>query len=350
MTTVRKWLIRWLQYGLIGTLILVVVGGITRLTDSGLSITQWDVIMGVIPPLNHDDWQAAYSRYQQFPQYKLTQTATSLQDFKIIFFWEYLHRLLGRFLGLVLILPLIIFQMKKWLTKKQSYAFSILVFLGISQALMGWYMVKSGLVDVPNVSHYRLSGHLGLALIIVGFLFLLIQTLRFPEKRSFSNKQVLFWGFLSVLVFIQSVWGAFVAGLDAGLVYNTYPKMNNDWIPLFSDSLISFLTNQVSGVQFLHRLLGHFILIGSVLAWTLHYYQTTDAFTKNPVFPLLISISIQVALGISVLLLRVPIVLAVLHQLIAFIVWLSCLDLLHQQLYKHNDLAFKPATLQNNLQ
>jgi cytochrome c oxidase assembly protein subunit 15 len=342
----RNWILLWLYCGLFGTLLLVAVGGITRLTDSGLSITEWDVIMGIIPPLNHDEWLAAYKEYQQYPQFNLTQTAASLPDFKFIFFWEYIHRLLGRILGLVLIIPLAFFQVKKWLTTKQLIAFGILILLGFSQAVMGWYMVKSGLINQPNVSHFRLAGHLGLALVIVGYLFLLIQTLRYPQKNSYSITFVVILGLVSFLVFVQSIWGAFVAGLDAGLVYNTYPKMNHSWIPNFSDSVLSFLTRHVSGVQFFHRLLGHSILIFSVLLWILNAAKSRENNERNPISPLLITLGVQVVLGITVLLYHVPILLAVIHQLVAFFIWLICLNLLHQQFYKHDHQILKLTTHQ----
>ena len=205
----------WLYSGLFLIALMVIIGGITRLTHSGLSIVEWKLIGGTIPPLNDIQWQETFEKYQQFPEYQKINTEMSLSEFKSIFFWEYLHRLLGRLIGLVFIIPFIIFWNKKWFNFKQKKQLLILLGLGALQGFLGWFMVKSGLVDVPAVSHYRLALHLITAFGLMCYIYWLVLSFNEVEKKPNNNINKLSKWFIVALT-IQIIYGAFVAGLKAG--------------------------------------------------------------------------------------------------------------------------------------
>ena len=214
----------WLT--LVATMVffMVLIGGITRLTDSGLSMVDWRPIMGVLPPMNQQEWQETFQKYQSYPEYQKINQDMDLEGFKRIFFWEYFHRLFGRLLGVVFFIPFALFVAKKQLSPSQIKKYSIAFILGGSQGLLGWYMVQSGLVSRPDVSHYRLAAHLLLALTIIGYLYWLILELKF-EKRQFTwanrNTGSVMSLFFLLLLIIQILYGAFVAGLDACLLYTS---------------------------------------------------------------------------------------------------------------------------------
>lgn len=222
-------IIIWLVFVCLMIFAMVIIGGITRLTDSGLSMVEWKPLMGAIPPLTEAEWLRVFDLYKQYPEYQKVNSGMELSEFKFIFFWEYFHRLFGRLIGVVFFIPYVYFLFKKKIEKKLNKKLFIAFILGGLQGLMGWYMVKSGLIDRPDVSHFRLAAHFGLALTIIGYIFWIIL-----GQINFSNQKLiyypkLFWSLaiLLVILSVQIIYGAFVAGLDAGLAYNTFPTMGD---------------------------------------------------------------------------------------------------------------------------
>lgn len=321
----NKSIIIWLLTGCILILTMVVVGGITRLTNSGLSMVDWNLFMGAIPPLNETDWNEMFSKYKETPEFKKINFDYTLDDFKFIFFWEYFHRMIGRLLGLVFIVPFIYFLIKKKLNSRLIKQSLILFGLGSLQATIGWWMVKSGLIDRPDVSHYRLAVHLTTAFITCSYTLWVALPL-IIKKNSIGNTKI--FNYLKILLFIvliQIVYGAFVAGLNAGLAYPTWPKMGNQFIPIevFSSNPQWNFLNGVFGVQFVHRMLA--IIVAS---FSIFIYLKTKSLSleKNGVISLNVVfgiIFIQFLLGVLTLLFEVPISLALLHQLGAFFLLLS---------------------------
>ena len=236
----------WLLSGCLLIFIMVIIGGITRLTDSGLSMSTWKLIGGTIPPLNLEEWIAAFDIYKATPEGKMNSHYV-LDDFKYIFFWEYLHRMIGRLLGLVFIIPFIYFLIKKKLNRKLIYQSLVLFTMGAMQGAIGWWMVKSGLVDNPDVSHYRLAIHLITAFLTCAFAFWVALPIIYPGKREGNNKLLKLTSWLFIVVILQIIYGAFVAGLDAGRVCNTWPKMCGEWIPESISTLTPFWENSVKG-------------------------------------------------------------------------------------------------------
>ncbi|MBK9177182.1 MAG: COX15/CtaA family protein [Flavobacteriales bacterium] len=305
----------WLVTGCVLIACMVVIGGITRLTGSGLSITVWDPIMGALPPLDESAWNRAFDQYKRIPEYELVNSDMDLAGFKRIYFWEYLHRNWGRLMSLVFIIPFVFFWRKGLLTgwlMKRSIA--ILIGGGLVGAL-GWFMVKSGLADNPDVSHFRLAIHLCAAFTVFCMVLWTVFDIR-SGKRGFANdgSSVGKWSrVLLALLAVQIVWGAFTAGLDAGRIYNTWPLMNGAFIPenvtAFS-SLWQNLADHKDGVQFVHRNLAWLVAIGFVgFAWR---------FRSTPDLPwrlLMGAVLLQFTLGVLAILTQVHLALGVLHQL-----------------------------------
>ncbi|MEM6811577.1 MAG: COX15/CtaA family protein [Pseudomonadota bacterium] len=297
----------WL-FGVAGlVLAMAVIGAITRLTESGLSMVEWRPLIGTIPPLTTEEWQRVFDLYRETPEYNLKNAGMDLEEFKFIFFWEWFHRFWGRLIGLAYALPLIYF----WVRNKipQGYKAKLLfgLFLGGSQAIMGWYMVESGLVDRPDVSHFRLAAHLSLAFVIFSYLLWLGFDLNQTPRKNVSKK-IKIYGLVSLgLVAITIIWGAYVAGLNGGLVYNTWPKMGPHWIPPEVTSLISLKTDPVA-VQYTHRWIA---VITMAIVLFFAYKIKSFAIAGVMIF--------QVGLGIATLLTQVDITLAALHQFNAFI-------------------------------
>ena len=321
----NKSVILWLLSGCFLILSMVVIGGITRLTDSGLSMVDWNLVEGAIPPLNQTDWLELFNKYKQTPEFQKINSDYSLKDFKFIFFWEYLHRMIGRLLGIVFIVPFLYFLIKKLLNKKLIQQSLVLFSLGALQATIGWWMVKSGLVDRPDVSHYRLAVHLTTAFLTCSYTLWVALPLIFKKKSKGNHKVLRYLLLLSVVVIIQIIYGAFVAGLKAGLAFPTWPKMGTEFIPteVFSSNPQWNFLNGVFGVQFVHRILAIFVVIISIFI----YYKTKFLKLENPqkislkiIFSL---IFIQFILGVFTLIYSVPISLAILHQLGAFFLLLS---------------------------
>lgn len=332
---------RWLWLGIVLVLMLVAVGGITRLTDSGLSMTNWNLLLDMVPPMNESEWQAEFMAYQNFPEYIHSTAGMTLHEFKFIYFWEYLHRLIARVIGLVFILPAAFFFFKGWLSSAMKRDLGFLLLLGALQAAMGWIMVKSGLVDVPYVSHYRLAAHLFLALLIVGFCYYIVQKMKYQQFSitiSQTMPQSYTWisGSMFILFLLQVIWGAFTAGLDAGLIYNTFPKMNNGWIPEQVFALQALFESQ-GFVQLAHRVLGTLLLAAAAGFGLWTEYTFTDLRLLKRTRLLVGLILSQYALGIGTLLMSVPVYMGVIHQIMAFLILLSFIHLYVVTQYTFNN-------------
>ena len=305
----RRQVAIWLFICAAFTFAMVVVGGITRLTESGLSIVEWQPIIGALPPLSQADWEALFAKYRETPQYQKVFSAIGLEGFKSIFWWEYAHRLLGRVIGLVFLVPFLFFYFKKKLSRPLTWKLEALFVLGGLQGAMGWYMVKSGLVDDPRVSHFRLTAHLGLALVIFSIEFWLALGL-LKERAGKSN--LLARGVLG-LVFLMALSGGFVAGMRAGHAYNSFPLMNGHLIPPEAFMLEPWWSNffwNVATVQLAHRAIFWLLLVLVPLLW----WQARRTPAKVAAHHLLAMFVIQSSLGISTLLLAVPVPLAAAHQ------------------------------------
>jgi cytochrome c oxidase assembly protein subunit 15 len=304
---------------------MILVGGITRLTDSGLSITEWKPISGAIPPLNDQAWLADFERYQQTTEYQVQNSAMTLNEFRSIFWWEWGHRQLGRLIGLVTALPLLVFWWRGELTPRlKPRLVGLLILIGV-QGGIGWWMVASGLVDRLDVSQYRLATHLGMAFVILGITVWLALEARFGPAleragRLFAPTSVL-WG----LILIQIVLGAFVAGLDAGRIYNTWPGMNGDVIPegyLAGLPFFQAIFESHAAVQLHHRWTGYLIVLaGGILSVLIFRHNRTALRPFMVILPALITG--QAALGIAALLAVVPIQLALAHQAGAILLFLA---------------------------
>ncbi|MFT7245060.1 MAG: cytochrome c oxidase assembly protein subunit 15 [Candidatus Azotimanducaceae bacterium] len=311
---------------------MIVVGGITRLTESGLSMVEWRPLFGTLPPLSDGEWQRVFMEYKNYPQYQLVNAGMSLDAFKTIFYWEYGHRLLGRLIGVMFALPFFFFLLTGQIEASLKPKLWLALGLGGMQGLMGWYMVKSGLVDEPLVSHYRLAAHLCLALLIFAYLSWLVlgqlQVSRVSVSRLFNRTALLFVG----LLIIQIVWGAFVAGNRAGYGFNTYPLMNGQWLPDVALNLLpiwhNFLDNNAM-LQFIHRWVGAAVLLTATALMLIAFLreQTT---VKVMVLALLAAVLLQFWLGVMTLLYVVPIGLGSLHQAGACVVVLAVVILLYR--------------------
>jgi heme a synthase len=322
-TTQKRIVTYWLYLGLFLVGLMIIIGGITRLTHSGLSMVEWKLIGGTIPPLNETQWQETFTKYQQFPEYKKINTGMSLSQFKAIFFWEYLHRLFGRLIGLTFIIPFFIFWIKKWLSNTQKKQLIVLLGLGALQGFLGWFMVKSGLVDIPAVSHYRLAIHLITAFGLMCYIYWL--TLSFNNIKRQSNQIInrLSKWLIGVLV-IQIIYGAFVAGLKAGYLL---PLEGGIFKSIFGYSVRTAsdfsLLNNGFDIQAFHRLFAWVVFAISIIIYN-KSKNTNLKTTGMLVFGLVIT---QISLGIVTLLLRIQIHVATSHQFIAILLLLSVIRL-----------------------
>ena len=266
--TQNKPIIIWLLTGCLLIFLMVIIGGITRLTNSGLSMVDWNPIMGFIPPLSDMDWNVAFEKYKLYPEYQLMNSHFTLEEFKSIFFWEYLHRLIGRVIGMVFLLPFIYFLIKKMLPKKLFIQCMLLFGMGGLQGVIGWWMVKSGLVKNPDVSHYRLATHLIMAFLTFAYTFWVAMGLMYSEGggKNFKSLRTTLYFIFGITIF-QIMYGAFVAGLNAGFVMNTFPKMDNQWIndsvTAMSPIWLNFVEG-LGGVQFIHRYTAY-VVVGVIV-------------------------------------------------------------------------------------
>jgi cytochrome c oxidase assembly protein subunit 15 len=327
----------WLLSGCFLVFLMVVIGGITRLTGSGLSITEWKVIMGTLPPLNETEWLEAFEKYKQIPQFKLINHYFSLSDFKFIFFWEWFHRLIGRVIGLVFIIPFLYFWIKGRINKNLLPKLIIIFLLGGLQGFLGWFMVSSGLSQLTYVSHFRLAAHLITAFATFGFIFWIALDVNKQRQNNIveQKKNIRLWRWFFSLLILQIIYGAFVAGLHAGFEINTWPLMNGKlfFTDSFSDNgLLYNLLNNKSGVQIVHRYLAYAVVVSTILfALKLKKYHLNLVKASNI---LVIAVSFQFILGIlTILFINIDtwkVTLGVLHQSGAFILFASYIYALHK--------------------
>ncbi len=311
---INKYISYWLISIFLIVSLMIVVGGLTRLTDSGLSITQWQLFSGALPPLNANKWNYYFDLYKKIPEYKLQNYSMTLDDFKVIFWWEFMHRFLGRLIGILFLLPLIFFTIK--LGFKKTVNFHLIFLLICLQGFIGWYMVSSGLIDRVDVSHYRLALHLVLAFIILSLI--LWNYLNYKEIHLPSKKINNFLPFsLVIFLFIQLVIGAFVSGMDAGKIYNTWPLMGSNYFPdgnliinLFSFSSL----NDPSIVQFIHRNLAYLIMIFYLfILFKIYRDKIPDYFKILNIIGFLLIL--QILLGILTLLSGAQMFISSMHQI-----------------------------------
>jgi cytochrome c oxidase assembly protein subunit 15 len=310
----------WLYIVALMVLAMVVVGGITRLTDSGLSITEWQPISGAIPPLSAADWAAEFENYKKIPQYTVLNEGMSLDEFKFIFWWEWGHRFLGRVIGFVFAVPFLVFLVQRRFNWSLAVPLAVLFLLGGLQGAIGWWMVSSGLQDLTSVSQYRLATHLGAALLL--FLALIWVARRLSPARPVpTDAQRGPVSLLLCLVYLQIIAGAFVAGLDAGQGYNTWPLMDGSLVPQGLDAMDPWWKNLFENaltVPFIHRTIAYVIVLyaAALFVWKRGAGGFAGANGWLPRIALLIVL--QACLGISTLVLRVPLPLALGHQALAF--------------------------------
>jgi cytochrome c oxidase assembly protein subunit 15 len=300
---------------------MVVLGGVTRLTRSGLSIVEWDPIMGVIPPITEQEWHETFDKYKESPEYKKVNVGMDLQGFKSIFYFEYFHRLLGRLIGLAFLLPFLYFLIRGRIRKSLVPQMVTMFVLGGLQGLLGWYMVKSGLVDRPHVSQYRLTAHLTAAIIIYSYILWTALSLlrRQPENtgiEGFASLRSYGLGVTGVIL-VMIISGGFVAGTKAGFAYNTFPLMGDRFIP---DGLLMLqpwymnLFENITTVQFDHRMIAYLLMLLVPLYWWRVHRSQVVSRTRTMAHLMLAMFVIQVTLGISTLLLHVPVALGASHQ------------------------------------
>ncbi|MEZ5759347.1 MAG: COX15/CtaA family protein [Emcibacteraceae bacterium] len=311
---------------------MVVVGGVTRLTESGLSMVNWEPISGVIPPLNDQQWTTEFEAYKQYPEYQKVNKGMSLDEFKSIFYWEYSHRLLGRLIGILFAVPFFIFMARRKVKRALKPHLWTMLILGGCQGLLGWWMVKSGLIDRPDVSHYRLTAHLGLAILIYIYMFWVALRLVMPIKEKTFYRPTKLAAFYVVIIFIQILLGGLVAGLNAGLVSDTWPLMFGSLIPdglLGNNPWYSNLLDNPLTLHFEHRTFAYAVLIVAVtLWWKLHNENSRSVRIAS--FLVLLTILLQITLGVLTVVNMVPIPLAAAHQIGAVLTLSAALFLLNR--------------------
>jgi len=314
MDPFKRFIEIWLYSMFILVFLIVAVGGLTRLTDSGLSITEWELFKGILPPLTDAKWLFYFDEYKKIPEYIEINYNMTLSEFKVIYYWEYGHRILARLIGLFSIIPMIYLFFKFKKERKNIFKYSLIFILICVQGFVGWFMVSSGLIENTDVSHYRLALHLSLALTILSIIFwFIMETIKIsPFKKKFNNS---FLNFFFILIILQIVLGAFLAGMDGGLIYNSWPDMNGNFLPNDINNIDLFLYSSLdnpSVVQFYHRFTAYLLFISLLF---LNYYTYRTKIDFKPVLILNIAIFVQIVLGIVTLITGVKITYASLHQL-----------------------------------
>jgi len=319
----------WLISIFLLVIIIIIVGGLTRLTDSGLSITEWELFKGILPPLNIEKWDFYFNEYKKIPEYKSINYNMSIEEFKVIYYWEYAHRLIARLIGLFSIIPLIYiyFKYKNRLLKDLKYL-SIFILICF-QGFLGWFMVKSGLVNNTDVSHYRLALHLGVALLVLSMTFwFILEKLNIKKFiNRLNNKFILIFLFL---ILIQIILGVFLSGLNGGLLYNSWPDMNGNFFPsdiIRNDLYNSQIFDNPSVIQFYHRITAYMLIL-ILFILNLLFYKNKMEF--KPILILNLAVFFQVFLGIMTLITGVKIYYASLHQLGSVFVLISFINILYK--------------------
>lgn len=333
----NKSVIIWLLSGCFLVFVMVVVGGITRLTNSGLSMTDWHLVTDTFPPLTEAAWQQAFDAYKQFPEYKLINAHNNFQlaDYKFIYFWEWFHRFIGRILGFVFIIPFVYFLIKKKLGAATLKKCGILLAMGAFQGFLGWFMVKSGLINNPDVSHFRLSLHLTFAFITFAYTLWVALDLIYPNKNEVIVPLKKIARIALTFLLLQIIYGGFVAGLDAGFIHNHWPLMSDgqffhESIFVEKDSWLLRFTEGKSGVQFIHRTIAY-IVVGLILFlfFKSKKYSLSNE-QKNGLNVLVLIVFLQFLLGVLTLLYSVPLWLGVTHQAMAFFLLATMTYTLHR--------------------
>ena len=337
MTTGQKKAVAyWLILGAIMVYIMVLLGGITRLTGSGLSMVDWNLITGAKPPTSSAEWVTVFEKYKEFPQFQKVNFDMTVQEFKSIFWWEYIHRIWGRIIGVVFIIPFVLFAWKKIVKGKLLKQVLVLGLLGAFQGFLGWYMVQSGLIDNPYVSHYRLTAHFITAVLSMGLSLWLAFQLLYPAREDAGNSRARKWTVITLVVlFVQLIYGGFMAGSKAGPYIPTWPDMNGEMIPPLLFSLEPFyrnFTESITGIQFYHRLLAYILVLLTI--WL--RFGPGRRSTGLPKLGLNIALGlvvVQTTLGILTVISgegHIPIDLALTHQAVA-VLFVASLVLVAQQ-------------------
>ena len=315
---------------------MVIIGGITRLTHSGLSMTDWKLIMGMIPPMNEVEWNEAFDQYKQFPEFQKVNSHYSLKDFKSIFFWEWLHRFIGRIIGIVFIIPFIIFLIRKSFNRKLIIQSIVLLGLGALQGFLGWFMVKSGLIDRPSVSHFRLAIHLCAAFGTFSYILWVLLSHLQPVRAEQTSIKIAWLVRITLVVIVgQIVFGAFVAGLKAGFIFPTFPKMGPDWMPAIigqrvQEAGIATLFNEMISVQFVHRTFAYVVSVVILILWYVGLKRNPNPQQKLGLHWIGTMDIVQFTLGIFTIVFGVPITIAIAHQLGALALLSASVYLMYQ--------------------
>lgn len=333
----NKSVIIWLLSGCFLVFVMVVVGGITRLTNSGLSMTDWHLVTDTFPPLTEVKWQETFDKYKQFPEYQKINIHNNftLEDYKFIYFWEWFHRFIGRILGFVFIIPFFYFLVKKKLDSETLKKCGILLGMGAFQGFLGWFMVKSGLIDNPDVSHFRLSLHLTFAFITFAYTLWVALDLIYPDKNKIIISLRNFARITLIFLLLQIIYGGFVAGLNAGLIHNHWPMMSDgqffhESILVEKNTWLQRFTEGKSGVQFVHRTFAYVVVGLIITLYIKNRKQVLSNQQKRGLNALLLIVFIQFTLGVLTLIYNVPMCVALTHQVVAFILLSAMVYTLHR--------------------
>lgn len=333
----NKSVIIWLLSGCVLLFIMVMVGGITRLTNSGLSMTDWHLVTDTFPPLSEEKWVDAFEEYKKFPEYQKINIHNdfTLSDYKFIYFWEWFHRFIGRIIGIVFIIPFVYFLIKKKIDKETIKKCIILLGMGAFQGFLGWFMVRSGLIDNPDVSHFRLALHLTFAFITFAYTLWVALDLMYPEKNEIYKSLKTIARIALVALIIQIIYGGFVAGLNAGLVHNHWPLMSDgqfihDSVFIEQPTLFKNLVEGKSGVQFVHRTFAYVVVALIVFLYYKSRKINLNTIQNRSLKVLISFVFLQFILGVFTLLFHVPMWLGLAHQLMAFLLLTAMTFVLHR--------------------